>query len=234
MRPRLLTTAGIAALAAIALMGGLVVAQPLLAPTPKPLPPTSLGTEAEARASIAASQAREEAYLRDFAARGLDPRALPRLRVAASALLPASLAEAVRNADLIVSGKVSATKFDYRSGEPLTTSRFQVDEVLLERPTALNPGSAVEVVQIGGPTPRPDGTGALLETDVSEVLLAPDAAILLLQWEPQVNAFRPLAGAGIYFIRNGRAEPEHSNRFGAAISGRTPAEVAAAIRKAMP
>lgn len=234
----------VAAIAAIAIASTVTAAVVIAAPTaigpifagvmatPKPSIPPGPATPAELDALVTASRAQHRQYLRDFIASGADPRSLPRVLIPATAPVPESLSEAVRRADVIVRGRVLSTSFAIPADDnvPLATSTVQVVETVKQRQSGVC--ARLSVLQRGGPVPQANG-GGLAQLSTDELILAGDEVILLLQYREDLGgSYRPVPGAGTYFVSNGRVVPEHSNRFGATVVGQPTAAFMAALRAA--
>ncbi len=211
-----------------ALVAAQVVAGP---PDPKPKPPLSRGSDTEYAQRITAGRTMQHRFVTDFVAQGRDPRSVPRISLPAYGLGPASLVEAVAQAEVIVVGRVEHTLFSpdpFGGTTPLATSQIGVEQVLKGAPT-----KSLTLFQSGGPMLHSTGGSlaeALIQDDNNELVLSGDDVVLLLQpVAGRPEGFLPLPAAGVLFIKEGRVVPEHSNRFGESVMGKTKAELLAAI-----
>lgn len=204
-------------------------------PTSKPTPPPSHSIE-EARAIIDASRARNEQFLKDFVASGRNPRSLPRLMTEATADVAPSLDAAVHGAQLVARASVIRTTFSSGpDGFPVTTSTLRLLDVLKSPDAAAVIGAQIQVLQIGGPVPQPQPSqGGLVQVTTDELLLSGDDIVILANFRPDLGAFQPLAGAGLYFNQNGRIAPEDANRFAGRVAGVSPSALLAAMRQFVP
>lgn len=197
-------------------------------PTPKPLPPAGPASAAAFDALVAAGDARQQQYLREFVASGNDPRSLPREFVSGTSGEPDTLRGVIAASAVIVRAQVVRTEFVHQPRDlPLTVSTVRVSEVA--RGSAV--GSELKVVQRGGPVPQPNRQGgALAQLETDELLLTGDDVVLFLRAEPRVGGYMTIGAAGIYFIRNGNLVPEQHNRLWETVP-RTWSELAALVRR---
>jgi hypothetical protein len=233
LRMRTMAIAVVLGAASVAGVSLLTTAGTLGAPIPKPTPGPGLSI-AEAKAVIDAAHSADVQYLKNFVASGRDPRSLQRLEIAASGLIPETLAEAVGAAQLVARASVIRTTFVSGANGPLATSTLRLVEVL-KAPASQSVGMDIQVLQHGGPVPQPMPMGGgLLQLTIDELVLAGDDVIILANFRPDLGVFQPLPGAGILFNKNGRIVPEESNRFGHSLAGATPADVLATMRRYIP
>jgi hypothetical protein len=234
LRMRTMAIAVVLGAASLAGVGLLATAGTLGAPIPKPTPGPGLSI-AEAKAILDAAHSADVQYLKDFVASGRDPRSLPRIEIAASGLIPQTLAEAVGAAQLVARASVIRTTFVSGANGPLATSTLRLVEVL-KAPASQSVGMEIQVLQNGGPVPQPMPMGGgLVQLPTDELVLAGDDVIILANFRPDLGGvFQPLWGAGILFNKNGRIVPEESNRFGDSLARATPAEVLATMRRYIP
>lgn len=202
------------------------------APTPKPLPPAGPSTAVEFDARVAAGDARQQQYVREFVALGKDPRSLPRGFIGGSSGDPLTLRDAISRSDVIVRAQVVRTEFVAQPRDlPLTISTVRVTGVA--RGSAV--GSELKVVQRGGPVPQPNSAGgALAQLETDELLLTGDDVVLFLRAEPRLGGYQTIGASGIYFIRNGGLIPEEHNPFARTILAKTWPELAALVRQLAP
>ncbi len=174
------------------------------------------GMSDQQRSAIhAQAHALNDQYLRQFVARGSDPRGLPVVEVATYAAAPATLAEAAGQADLIVRVKVRSVTFqsDPAGGLPLATATADVVATAKGQST-----STILVRQLGGPVAQGSG-GALAMLDSDPLVLSGDDAVLLLSHD-SANSYRTVNGAGVNLVHNGVVRAQDSNPFASQVNAR--------------
>lgn len=178
-------------------------------------------------ALVAAGDARQQQYLREFIASGTDPRTLPREFVSGSSGEPDTLRGVIAISEVIVRAQVIRTEFVGQPLDlPLTISTVRVSDVA--RGSAV--GAELKVVQRGGPVPQSNRQGgALAQLETDEILLTGDDVVLFLRAERRVGGYMTVGAAGIYFIRDGVLVPEKHNKFARTVP-RTWSDLAALVR----
>lgn len=172
-------------------------------------------SDAQKNAIVEQTHAQNMKYLQDFEARHGDPRSLPVIRIDTYQGPPASFGSAAAHATVVMQGVVREVHFaaDPNGGIPGMTASVNVTSV----GRGALAGSTIFVRQLGGPVARPNGRGALMRLDGEELILPGDQVVLLLtQPQPHVNLYRPVYGAGVYFLRNGVLAGEAATRYGLA------------------
>jgi hypothetical protein len=177
-------------------------------------------TDAQKQKIVDAAHERNAAFLRDFVRRHGDPRTLPVIKVQSEGIPPATLHQAVAEAQVIVRGKVMNTGFAVNpsGGMPLATASV----VTLEAVKGDVPAT-FQVRQLGGPVAQYAG-GALLELDVDALLLQGDDVILLLRRGPD-GAFQTLPGDGVLFVVGDLVRAEDGSPVAAEVNGLKVADV---------
>lgn len=178
------------------------------------LPPAE--RQAAEQAAFEQFQQRRAAWIEAFQASGRDARDLPRAALLASYAPPKpTVAAAADAAARVVSGRVESVRFT-PSG---TATVFRASD-----------GTAVELVQNGGPEPAEnfvDGTLAYAEN--APLLLPGDDAVLVLERGPG-GTLEIQSWTGLYVVRDGRVTAVEGNPFKASVDGRTVAELLALLR----
>lgn len=219
----------LAGITALAVTPGSPVALVSAAATPKPTPPPGPANAAEFDALIATSRARQDQFVRDFVSSGQDPRTLPRVTFTATGPRTETLEAAVSAADVIVRARVVAITFTPTGGVPNAAVAVRIADRI--KAGALAAGTqTLTVRQVGGPLRQATG-GALAELDIDELLLPGDDVFLLLTARPGLDAdYNAIPSAGIYFITPTAVRAEHSNVFGASVTGQAPGQFDARMR----
>jgi hypothetical protein len=179
---------------------------------PRPDPWAGL-SDARRNAVVDQTHAQNVRYLRDFEARHGDPRSLPVIRIDTFRGVPESLGIAAAQAAVVMQGAVRGVHFTAgaNGGLPQMTASVEVRSV----GRGALPGSTIEVRQLGGPVAQPNGGGALVRLDSEELMFPGDGVVLLLtQTRSGVSQYRPVLGAGVYFVRNGALAGEAAARYG--------------------
>jgi hypothetical protein len=182
-------------------------------------------TDAQKQKSVDATHERNAAFLRDFVRRNGDPRTLPVIKVQSEGIPPATLRQAVADAQVIVRGKVTRTSFavDPSGGMPLATASVATLQVVQG-----NVPATFEVRQLGGPVAQYAG-GALEELDVDAVLLPGDDVILLLRHGPD-GSLRTLPGDGVLYVAGDMVRAEDGSPISAEVNGLKVADVLRSLR----
>lgn len=172
------------------------------------------------------AHARNVKYLNDFVTRGADPRSLPVLEILAYGAAPATAELAVKQADLIVYGKVRAVSFQARpTGLPVTIATFEVLTATKGQAPA-----TITVQQVGGPVAQGNG-GALAQLENDPLLLSGSEAVLLLTRDATDSAvYRTVAGAGVNLVAGGGVQAQEGNPFADKINGRSVADILNTLR----
>lgn len=183
-------------------------------------------TDEERAALHARSWELNELYLKEFVAKGGDPRSLPVVELQAYTPPPVSLAEGVRSATTILRGKVGRVDFASNpdGGLPLATSTIEVDRVFLG-----DAAGTVEVLQLGGPMGQ-DEKGSLAQLDADPVLLAGDDVLLLLFADTK-GRLRPVFWIGVNRVaEDGTIRPQEGNPFASEVAGKPVSDFVSALR----
>lgn len=199
-----------AAVATAALATTLALAGNATVDKPPPYNPFAGKTDAEVEATITATHARDDQFVRDFVAQHRDPRSLPVSWVTSYAPYPPSVDAAARAATLIVHGIVQTITFDPNpsGGLPYATSQIQVVGVVKGQASPV-----ISVFQLGGPVAPGDG-GRLAQLAMDPLVLPGDEVVLLLAKGSAGQLWRPVYGAGVYVVRNGIIEGEAAEHYG--------------------
>jgi len=164
----------------------------------------------EKQGQVDAPHSENDRFLEEFNAAGRDPRQLARIApIDGWAAPPATLKEAVAEANLVVVGRVTAISFARHEGGlvPRATVTLNVDATMKG-----DTGSQLIITQLGGPVVWADEAreGRLVSVD-SELMLPGDEVLVLLA--SGGGAYSPVKAAGIYFLANGTVRPEENNPF---------------------
>jgi hypothetical protein len=220
---RLLAIAGVAVIAVVAV--GAVV--PQTRETARAFIQQKFGidpwaglSDAQKQAQVDQTHARNAAFLRDFVSRHGDPRTLPVIRVPDDQVAPATLREAVDEAQIVVRGTVTDTSFalNPQGGLPLATASVTTIQVVKGHVP-----SDFQVRQLGGPVAQGAG-GALAELDDDPLLLPGDDVILLLRTGPD-GTLRTLPGDGILYVVDDVVRAESGSPIASAVNGLSVADV---------
>lgn len=211
--------AGIAAIAAVATVVTVALGFSLLSAgagtKSHPPDPWAGLSDAQKQAMVDQAHAMNVKYLQDFEARHGDPRSLPVITIDTFQGPPASFGSAAARATVVLEGVVGAVHFAAGPDGGLPRMTASVDVLRVGRGAVT--GSAVLVRQPGGPVAQPDGRGALVRLAGEELILPGDHVVLLLtRPQPGVDLYRPVDGAGVYFVRNGVLAGEAAIRYGLA------------------
>jgi hypothetical protein len=143
-------------------------------------------------AEIDAGRQRAAEFTQRFIDSGCDPRSLSQQAFShADGNPPRGLDEAIAQADLIVTGRITNTRFI--NGEPFNPSAESTLAVdLTVKGTA---SSQITLVQSGGPVPSSDG-GAIGHLEGDPVLLAGDQVILFAKKQSGTDAYVGLYPVG--------------------------------------
>lgn len=171
-------------------------------------------TDAQKQKVVDATHERNAAFLRDFVRRHGDPRTLPVIKVQSEGMGPATLRQAVAEAQVIVRGKVVNTSFAVNpsGGMPLATASVATLQLVHGDVPA-----TFQVRQLGGPVAQYAG-GALLELDVDALLLPGDDVILLLRRGPD-GTLRTLPGDGVLFVVGDLVRAEDGSPVSSEVNG---------------
>jgi hypothetical protein len=177
-------------------------------------------TDAQKQKVVDATHERNAAFLRDFVRRHGDPRTLPVIKVQSEGIGPATLRQAVAEAQVIVRGKVMNTSFAVNpsGGMPVATAAVATLQVV----RGVVPAT-FQVRQLGGPVAQYAG-GALLELDVDPLLLPGDDVILLLRRGPD-GTLRTLAGDGVLYVVGDLVRAEDGSPVSTEVNGLKVSEV---------
>lgn len=191
-------------------------------------PPPGSGpiwSDAEHAANITAFRARDNAYLADFQAKGLDPRGLPLLLIPGTNVGPRTLAETIAHSSGIVRGTVTRTTFSSlaEASLPIAESTLMVREVL--KGASL---TRVAIRQTGGPVPQAGG-GALAQLEADPLILSGDDVFVFFVDQPGYG-LRPLPVTGIVRVVSGRVRANEHSAFAGQLTGMTPTAFAATVR----
>lgn len=199
-------------------------------PTPTfPENPWADKSDAERQADVDAAHKRNDEYLLAFVASKQDPRSLPTLEIPQFAAPLGDLLTAAAAADLILRGVVEETTFQINAsgGLPVSSSTVRIAAQIKGNAD----GDTITVTQLGGPVAQSEG-GAFAHLTGAEPILPGDDVLLLLQRDPD-GRYAAQSGTGVYYIRDGKTQPQKSNPFGAQMSGLNVAEATTLIRSAI-
>lgn len=228
----------IVALVALSAVGfaAAVTGQNTATPIPKTIPPDpdqNLTTSQRATAytqGFRDHMARRTQFIQNFQASGQDPAKLPRITKAASYVPPqSSLAEALKNADLVIDGTVTKVTFSPTS---VTVATVQVNGLQKASPAAVQRLGVAQPTQVQvalGYTVEPDlsyASARLVVPENEPVLLPGDRAKLFLQpAQSNSNGFYIQSWTGGYAINgSGNIVPVPGNPFASQVQGLTVAQ----------
>lgn len=175
--------------------------------------------DAELEALVAAVHVRNDEYLRRFVASGRDPRSLAVVEQhtwAGPTGGTPTLDAATAKAEIILHGRVREVTFTPSPTGGLPRSSATVD---VKRTVKGQVASPLIVTQLGGPQPTESG-GVLVRLDTTPLILGGDEVVLMLLRLAN-GSLVAVPGAGVYQIRNGHAEADHSSAFGSSLTGLT-------------
>ena len=184
-------------------------------------------SDAQREALHQAAHDRNDAFLQRFVASRQDPHSLPVVQVETYAVPPATLAQALAAASVVIEGRVSAVDFasNPSGGMPFATATVAVVRTLRG---AAAPATVV-VRQSGGPVAQGDG-GGLAQFDVDPLLLPGDHDFLLLTAMGTTGQFRTVPGSGVMNIHvDDTVSVDGGSPSAPAVNGRTADEVASAL-----
>jgi len=182
-------------------------------------------TDAQKQKIVDQTHERNDEFLRDFVRRQGDPRTLPVIKVHSEEIPPATLATAVRQAQIIVRGKVMNTSFavNPQGGMPLATATVATLQAVKG-----DVPESFQVRQLGGPVAQYQG-GALVQLDGDPLLLPGDDVILLLRLGPD-GTLRTLPGGGILYVVGDLVRAEDGSPISTEVNGLKVADVLHTLR----
>jgi hypothetical protein len=207
----------VCASAAVLVVGTLIAAFAIEAaatqPAKQPGDPWAGLSDQQKQALVDETHAKNVKFLEDFQAKHGDPRSLRVITLSGFQGPPASMGAAAAKAEIIMNGKVESVHFtaDPTGNLPHMSAVVRVSKIGKGSLSS----SSVVVSQLGGPVAQLDGKGALVRLDGEELVLPGDDVLLLLNASgPVLPQYRTVYGAGVLFLRNGRALGEAAKRYG--------------------
>ena len=167
-------------------------------------------TDEQKQAQVDAAHAANDRFLQELQARNGDPRTLPVIRISPYALPASSMGVAVRQAALVVHGRVTAIHFASNPGGGMPTMSATVQTLSVGKGSI---AATLTVVQAGGPVAQGTG-GALVEFDDEDLMFAGDEVLLILASPPNTGGFVPIYGPGVQKIVNGTLSGRSAVRYG--------------------